>query len=114
MNQNKKLNLSPNNTEQQGPSGVTKETPWLSTWVCDWLRDRSHTARNKASTYSARPVRPRSYDPPVRSPSRTPSELGPEAPTPHSLETQPHSQSSPTPETTQDLHSAPAVPGQHK
>ena len=111
MNQNKKLTLSPNNTEQRGLAWVTKGTRRLSTcvWMAGWLGDllkqarhKSHTAGNKQrqGTYLARL---RSHNPSAHSPCRGPSVLGPDAPIPPRLETPPHLGLSPIPETTQDL-----------
>ena len=117
MQQNKKLSLSPNNIEQkvlpQSQKGLEgSQSLWMAAWLRDFLKQtlhQSHPAgdRKRPSTYL---VRLRFHDPLVHSPWRSASVLGTDAPTPPRLETRPHPGLSPTPVTTWDLPSAPAIP----
>lgn len=88
---------------QKGLEGSQPVSEWQAGWGIYWSKpSTNHTAGNKQKqgTYLARL---RSHNPSAHSPCRGPSVLGPDAPTPPRLETQPHPGLSPTPETTQDL-----------
>lgn len=97
---------------------VTKENLGLSTYFSEWQTGSGiklkqtlhkwHKARNKQS-HSTYLVGLCSHNPSACPPCRSPSELGPHAPTPPRLQVHPCPSS--IPETKRDLPSAPAVPG---